>query len=244
MKARDWLTDALVDLNVVAAGETPPAEQLQIAFRRANQWIDSLALERLTIYHLLRTQRTLSAGVATLTIGTGGDINIVRPTEVEAAGLVIDVAASPQTEIPISVFSDQEWENIRQKALTSSLVQGIYYDHNWSGGLGQISLWPAPNVGNTALVIYTPQALTKFADLTTDYTFPPGYELFLQTNVLEPLAGAFGASVTAEQQASATKAARNVKRGNIRPEESTVDAGLLWNQSGLFDWRTGRTGRR
>lgn len=238
MKAITLLTDALVDLGFVAAGETLNAEQAQRALRRANQWIDSLGLERRTIAVRLRTEKVLGANTQTYTIGTGGDINIARPTEIEDARLIIDTAATPPTEIPVEIFTDQRFAETRQKDLTSTLVRGIYYNHAWSAGLGQIQVWPVPTIGTTKLVLYTPLALTEFADLSTDYSFAPGYQLYFQMGVLEPLASAFDCGLTQVQVTNITKANVKLKRANSRPKELRCDSALVRGNA-VFNWKTG-----
>lgn len=240
MTARDLITDILQDLNVVGAEETPSDADAHFVLRRMNRWIESLALENLTLHHVVRTLQTLAASTASYTIGTGGTINVARPIEIQHAGLIIDTAATPKTEIPIRVFTDQEWQGIVQKDLTSSLAQGIYYDRGSVAGLGRIYPWPIPTVGTTQLALYALLQLTQFADLNTTYTLPTGYELFFETNVLTLIAKSFGKAVSEDQKIAARDAKTKLKRSNIRPVRIGVDAALLHNHS-TFDWRTGES---
>lgn len=238
MTGTEFVTDALIDLGVIGPGDALDNAVAQTVLRKANDWIDSLGLEQLLVFVLLRTVHTLGSGTASYTIGTGGTINIVRPVEIEAAGLIIDTAADPLTEIPIDILTEQRWQAVRQKDLETPLTQAIYYDHASVAGLGRIYPWPIPNVGTTALVLYTPQALTGFADLSTDYHFARGYTHFLKTNVLREIASMFGQTLSIEQIAAARDARAKVKRVNIRPYEATVDPALLVHRH-TWDWRTG-----
>lgn len=226
--ALDLTTRALQMLAVIDAVETPSAEDGALGLDELNDLVDQLGTQRLTIYYLARTLKTLASGTATYTIGSGGSINIARPVWIENAGLIIDTSASPVTEIPIAVFTDDEWAGIAQKLLSSSLTLGIYYDHNWSAGLGLINIYPVPNVSTTQLVLYTPTAVTEFADLSTDYTFPPGYRAALIANLAMALAPYFPSNPPSDlvkQQAKDGMAL--IKRANFRLAEASIDRALL-----------------
>lgn len=238
MRALDLITQSLFDIGYLGVGDVLSNADAQFALVKGNQWIDALTLEPLTLYYFPRTVTTLSPNVASLTIGTGGNINIVRPDKIKHAGLVIDLTASPPTEIGIDVFTDQRWQLVRQKALPSPYVNGIYYDRNDIGGLGTIFLYPVPTIANTQLVIYTLQQLTQFADLTTDYTLPPGYPLFFRSNWAVLLAPSFGRPVTPEMTGAATYAKARVKRSNNRPVELLLDSRVPGTgQGNVYDWR-------
>jgi len=114
------ITSALKTLNATAVEEDPTNAEAQDALLRLNDWIDSLALDDFTIYFLLRTVVALTASTASYTIGTGGAINISRPTEISAAGLILNTGTTPPQELPIDVFTDQQYENIVQKTYSST----------------------------------------------------------------------------------------------------------------------------
>ena len=101
-----------------------------------NNWMDSLGTDRLSIFHLVRTVHTLSGSTASYTIGVGGTINIARPMWVQNASLILDSGAATPTEVPIQVFSDDEWAGVSQKTLSGSQPTGIWFDHAWTAGLG------------------------------------------------------------------------------------------------------------
>ena len=225
---------------LVRPGRTASPEQLTDGLARLNDMIDAWGIERLTIFFVLRTEKTLADATASYTIGTGGSINIVRPASIESAGLILDTAADPTTEKPIHIFTDQEWQSIKQKGLTSTLVSGIYYDKQWTAGLATIYVWPVPTIGTTALILYTLQALTAFADLTTSYTFPPGYAEAIGYQLALRLAPEFGGLTDPATEKNATVALARLKRGNIRPVEVELDRATPGLHAGnVFDWRTG-----
>lgn len=222
------LTGALKKLGVVASGEAPTSGELADALTAANQMIDAWGVERLTIYTVTRTTKTLTANTSAYTIGVGGAIAIVRPVSIHAAGIIIDTTASPTTEIPISVYTLQEYEAIRQKGQVGSPARGIYYDKAFAAGLATVNVYPVPDVNTTQLVLYCPTALTAMA-LATTYTWPPGYERALEWNIALECASAFPAPPTRlpliREMARDSKAA--IKRANYVPSELLCDPALL-----------------
>jgi len=229
MTANDVITRALRLLGVNDPTEAPTAEDGALGLSVLNEWIDALGVERQSVYVLTRTAHTLTASTASYSIGTGGAINIVRPVWIDHAGLILDTSAATPTEIPIRVLQDDERSTIVQKTLTSSLTKAIWYDHAWSAGLGLIYVYPIPTVGTTQLVLYTPTALTEFADQSTDYTFPPAYRRAIVWNLANELAPYYpAASPDARLGRVAAETLANVKRANTRLRGMPVDVPLAF----------------
>lgn len=230
------ITDALKAIGVVSAGEAPTSGESDDALTALNRMIDAWAAERLSIYAVVRTTKTLASGTQDYTIGSGGSINIVRPVSIDAAGIVIDTTASPVTEVPIEIFTVQRWEQIRQKALSASPAQGIYFDKAFAAGLGTISVYPKPDVATTQLVLYCPTALTSVA-LATTYTWPPGYEEALMYNLALRCAALFpvAPSRLPAVKLLADEAKARIKAVNYQPRELTCEPAVLQG-SGRRHW--------
>jgi hypothetical protein len=250
MTARDIITSTLRSIRVLGVGDALLAEDANDALLRLNDWLDALALERLTMFYVQRTEKLLGSGIGSYTVGVGGDINMVRPTHIESAALIQNTSNPVPFEQPIDVWTDQRWQGCRQKTLMSTYPTAVYYDHNWvdaegnGHGLAKLYLWPVPqDCGVTALVIYTPVALLQFPTLDTDYTFPPGYRRFIRTNFAQEIASEYGKQLTADQTMAARQSKAQIKRGNVRPAEARVDAALV-RGSDYFDWRTGNHSSR
>lgn len=231
----EFITGALHDLGVLAEGEAPSGQEAADALIVLNQMADALGIERLILYEIVRTTQTLTASTASYTIGTGGTINIVRPVWIDHAGLVVDTTATPPVEIPISVLTDDEYARWPSKTLTSTQPYAIWYDYKWTAGLGTVFVLPIPTVSTTQLVLYTPGvAVAQFANLSTVYTFPPGYQRALRKNLALEIAPMFHASPSPllVNQAIESKAA--IKRANHRPSHIQCDPALVgpsgtWN---------------
>lgn len=216
------ISGALTQLGVLAAGETLANADAEAALTRLNDWIDSLGTERLTIYKLLRTEKALASGTASYTLGSGGAINIVRPVWLQDAGLIEDNTAAIPQERPIKVLTDDEWARVPDKTQTG-IVGSVYCNFDWSAGLALVSVYPIPNTATTTLVLYTPVALTEFANLTTEYTFPPGYRRFLRTNLAIELAPEYGRPLDPALVQQAIDAKAQIKRANHREADLRLD---------------------
>jgi hypothetical protein len=140
-----------------------------------NALIESLNLDRLWVRNQLISTYTLVAGQNEYTIGPSGDLNGVRPLNIEQANIILNTV-SPVLRQPLSIIGFREWSMIRVQQV-SAIGNVLYYDRAFSStGLGKVYLWPAPSQAYE-LELYTWQNMTAFADIsTTSYTFSPGYE--------------------------------------------------------------------
>lgn len=236
MTGSDLITAALQQIGELGIGESVDADNGAIGLSRLNDWIDSLGNERQLMAYVLRTTKTLTASTASYSIGSGGSINIQRPQYLERAGLILDTTATVPVEIPVHILTDQEYAREPLKTLTSTLSTRIYYDHNWSAGLGLIYVLPIPTVNTTQLVLYTPQTTTEFADLTTNYTFSPGYRRFLRLGLMCELWADYGQIGNIEQMRIDRDAAgAAIKRVNTRLEEMAIDPALTGCPGGIYN---------
>jgi len=205
--------EALSELGVLAAGEAAPAGDADLALRKFNALVDQWAAERLMIYTTTRTTWTLVSGTQEYTVGSGGDVNIARPVYVEGVGY-IDTSASPDVEYPLAgPLTDDEWEAIRIKALTSTLPTKAYYNPTFP--LATLSLWPIPTSTVLEGVIYAPAAVAEIAAITTVVSLPPGYRRMIIKNLALDLAPSFGVEPGRELVLAAMHSLSVVKRRNF-----------------------------
>lgn len=244
MRANELIERALVTLGVIGAGETVDAGTSSDCFRLLNDMVDQWGAERLTIFTRTRSVQTLSSGTQEYTIGTGGTFDIERPEWIESASIIPDntVAASSKLELPVPILNESEWQGVTVKGVTSTFPTKIFYDYSDTSGRGIISVWPIPSGSNVGLVLYIPAALSEFADLTTDYSFPKGYRRALHYKLAECLAPDFGRPFSPDQRTLANKAFGIIKEHNARPFGLLkVDPALVGSGRGYFNWRTGQS---
>ena len=226
--AATFVTRALRSLGVIEASETPSGEDLQAGFEALNELIDLWATQRWTIYVVTRTPYGLTANQATYTIGSGGAFNQARPLWIEGVSVIEDDTVANPVEIPCGPpLLLRAFQAIAQKLTTSTFPYAIYYDHNWAAGLGTITVFPVPTSSNAAVVLYTPTALAQFADQSTNYTFPPGYERAIRRNLAVALAPEFGRPLREDLKTGAEDDLAWIKRANYQPTEALFDPRLV-----------------
>jgi len=246
MTALDLIRSALVMTGALAQGESPSAADAQDAFTRLNRMVSGWANQRLTIFVTERNVHTLVGSQQTYTIGPGGDFDQTRPLFLSYAGLVL-TNTNPDTEIPLDIWTTKDWWLQSVKAQTSTQPTAVYYETAYprtgaDAGLGNIIVWPVPTQVND-IALYTPTQLGEFANLSTDYSFPPGYEDALEYNLAVRLIQAgFGLrSTLSDVQPMAKETLAIVKRANIQPVTASIDP-ALWPMRPGFNWRVGGPG--
>ena len=225
---RDVIARAARAAGILASGETLGAAEEQDCLAILQRFRNSLGVQRDTIYEERRVTQGLTSGTRDYTIGTGGTINVARPTWIPRAGIVLDDTVTDPIESEIEVLTPQRWALVSMKTL-DGLPAAIFYDHAFSSAqLGTISCYPTPDDSDQQLVLYLPMAVTGFEVLTTNYLFPPGYEDMYHYNLAERIFGEFETGKTAPawlmDKAALTLA--DIKSANHRPVELRLDGSL------------------
>ena len=235
MTVSQLITAALQDLRVLQVGETASANDAAYGLDRLNDWIDGLATEGLSVYSRARTIWTISSAT-TYTIGAGATINCARPTGPMAIDNVgfQDTSVSPTMEYNLGpVLTEDAYDGIAQKDLTSVYPQAAYYNPTYDSGFGTIRLWPIPTSTTLQGVIYTLVSVSEFTAISDTVALPPGYRRFLRTNLAKELASAFDSPLTPDIQQAAMESKADVKRANERLMDlSSGVAGLIFGGAG------------
>lgn len=221
--ARDLISQALDTLGVIAAGETPSAEDMAAGLVVLNQMIDDWATQRLTIPSIQRKTWTIVSGTASYTVGDGGDVDMVRPVYINYINF-IDTSQTPDLELPLQYLTDDAWDALSVKDLESNYPRTVYYNPTFP--LGTLTFWPVPTSSTLQGVIYAPQATTQFVDLSSTVCFRPGYVKALRYNLAMDLAPTFNAKPDPMIVQTAHDALANLKRANIRLSDLPVDQAL------------------
>jgi hypothetical protein len=228
----DLLTAVLKRINVVQGGQVATGDDLRDGFDFANLWLDSMANERLMIPFITRTAFTLTTSKGTptnpYTVGLGGDINIAKPVFFEKLNY-IDNSVTPANEIPIFMLTDQAYQGLVQKTLTSTYPIYGYYSPTYASGLGSLYVNPIPTSSTLTGVLYSPFAVQQFTSLTQTIVVPPGYKFFLQENLALFFSSTFRENLPADpglvESARATK--RNIKAMNLPMSDLAIDQGAM-----------------
>jgi hypothetical protein len=229
MTAGEIITSALKRIGAIAATESPSAEDAATGLEALNLLIDQWQTERLTVFTLTRATWTITSGTAAYTVGAGGDVNVTRPT---SSGTVtikfINTSSSPSTEYQCTALTDQAYQAIPQKDLTSPLPTSAYYNPTFGAtGLGTITFWPVPTSTTLQGVIYAPAPLGEAATGSTALYLPPGYRRFYVTNLAVELASSFNRPLSEDLVMSARDSKAAVKRANNRLADLFIDQGWM-----------------
>jgi hypothetical protein len=227
----DVLTGVLQDLGLIAAGETPAAEDQELALSRANDWIDSLPLAVQSLYAITRTTWTIVASTASYAIGVGSTVNVARPVGPEAIDNIgfINTTSSPTQETLFGrPLSEADYQGIAQKALTGVYPQAWYYAPTLT--TGTLTPWPIPTSSSLQGVIYTKAQISEFATWATTFGLPPGYRRWFRLQLTSEIADAFKVPVDAATMQAAREADMAVKRGNTRVQDLTLNYPGLGNR--------------
>jgi len=230
----DLIGASLKRIGVLQAGEPVSAEDAADGLLRLNDLVDSFAAERLVIYAVARTLWTIVSGTATYTVGTGGNVELVRPQYIDAIKFV-DTTGSPDLEMELEgPLTEAAYRGISLKGLTATYPTAAYYEPTFP--LGLITLYPAPTSTTLQGVLYAGQAVSEFASQFTAIALPPGYKLMLRENLAAALWPEWfaGQPLPPELRAEAIRTKQLIKTTNVRLADLSSDPGALigWQGAG------------
>jgi len=236
MTVHELISGSLQDMGVLGQGQTAGGAQANFALTVLNDsLIDAWSTDRLLVHTIRRATWTIASGTADYTVGTGGTINIVRPSTMNMQGSsvwFIDTSASqPNTELPMSMLTDDAYQAINQKTYQATYPTSWYYNPTYTSAaspFGTLTLWPVPNVSTLIGVFYAPIAAQSVA-LSDTIALPPGYKRFYRTNLAAEMLDAFpvpgDVATRIERKARESKA--DVERVNTRLQDLSVDLALV-----------------
>jgi hypothetical protein len=191
MTATTLIYGALRLLGVLRPGMGANTSSLTDGRDILNDLLETWSIEPLTVYTVAPQTFPLTPGKQTYTFGTGGDFNAKKPDVIEHANLIYQPGSSPALHLPLEILTRAKWEEVRLQAIASPIPTAIYPD---SGNpLTSISFLPYPSAA-CSVELYTWQAFSAFADLTTAVVMPTGYPRALKYNLAVDMAPAFSIS--------------------------------------------------
>lgn len=241
MTANDLIQDALTEIQVYDSADPISASDSQLAFRRLQNMMDSFQAESLMIFTTSRiVLDVLTQGVQSFTLGPGGFFNATcpyRPAQIDRYGILNLNNPSQPLELPLNEdgtnLTQDEWAQIPVKAVQSSLPLYCWDDGGFP--LRTLSFWCIPTAP-VQPVIYPWVPLSQFVDLTTDYTFPPGYAECIMYQLALRLTGPFDGKITPALAQMANEAKARIKSFNLSVPLMRVDP--MMSGVGHYDWRS------
>lgn len=226
---------ALMEIGVLAAGETARAEDAEFARLKLNRLIDQWKTRELFAFAREHASYTFSTSSQSYTIGATGVFVGSRPVKIERANLV--VVASSNLRQGLEVINSDQYGSLNLPA-TSGTPTKLYYQPLVPDG----KLWPYPypTVTTNKLELFYWLHLSTFAALATSVDLAPGYEEAITLCLAKKLCPAFGMPVSSDLRIEAARAEQYIRGPNsAAPKISTRDAGCPGGTGGSFDIKTG-----
>ena len=154
------IQDSYSRCNRLSPGETLSADDAAFGFTRLNILVDEMSASGMFLYRDILTSASVSASSFTLGAGSW--------TAVASGSIIVSATADNLVMAPITM---QQYNQIYDTTLTG--LPTVYAQD----GLSTVYLWPVPSA-NT-IKIQTRVGVGAFADQTTTYTVPPGYQAAL-----------------------------------------------------------------
>lgn len=238
--ASDLIQNALEEMGVYAPGETVSTVDLARALDVLNRMLDTWSNMPLACYEVQEQSKLLTIGQASYTIGSGGDINVVRPLKLLKGPGACYILDSSNNRYDVNVVERDVWNSqITETNVSSQIPNTLFFDPAFP--LGIINLWPSPLAAYT-LYFDSMLPFTRFALASTAVSLPPGYEDAIIHNLavrLWPFFKARGEPVDQLILDLAKEGLAVVKRTNIREVIATYDDEIVSQPSGTWNFRTG-----
>lgn len=211
-----------------ARGDTLDSNEQVECLAELNTFMESCYNERLLSYSVTEDTAALTASTASYTIGSGGTINTARPVKIIDPCFVRDGSGF---DTPVKIIDLETYGRIVDKDAGYTVPTYLYYDAGFSStSTGTINLYPSPSASLT-LHINSWKQLGNFSTLTQEVSFPPGYQLFIESNfALHLCAGFIEPSAALVKMARESKA--NIKSVNLPSPVMTLDAGVVSHRYG------------
>ena len=226
--ALDLISSALRLINVMAAGEQTPIDMANDSLLVLNDMIDSWNADRLAIYTVQSTDFPFVLGQQTYTLGTGGNFNLARPPKIEGMSTIQLTNPSTPVEIPIALYTWEEWQNqVPVKNVSGSIPLICYDDQAFPNR--NLNFWPIPFDQPNSVRIYHWAELPAQM-LAAAVSFPPGYRQAFRYNLAALLAAEFAQPVPAVVAEIAVDSLARVKAMNM--PELVLQSDLIPDPSG------------
>lgn len=205
--ARKIITKAMLKVGILVKNEVPDPDEANDALEDLNAMIDSWSNDSLAIYARTWETFTLTGGQLKYTIGTGGDLNTIRPSQIIDSYLRISTI-----DYPISIVDDGVYNSISFKSLTG-IPEFLNFDNAYP--LANIRLYPVPS-SNYQLFLLTEKPITEFTTLDTVMVLPAGWERALIYNLAMEIAPEYNQEIPAAVVDIAKKSLGNVRTSTAR----------------------------
>lgn len=203
-------------IQVLGTDQTPTANDAADGLYALNAMLDAWSIERLMVYHILQQDFAWTVNQASMTIGSGGDFDVSRPTKVVEQGNFLR-DGNNNIDYPLIWLGDWDsYQRILLKSSTSSYPQWLYVDTGYP--LMTLYLWPVPTMSLT-LYLGSWQPLQTFVSLNEAIELPNGYQRAIEYNLALEIAPEYGtAAVVSPRVEKVAATSKMVIKSINRPD--------------------------
>lgn len=139
----DIIKYALLTVQAIGQGDTPNSTQLTDCSAMLNMIVKAWQADGMPLWAIKQTSFALTAN-SSYTIGTGQTIATARPLRIYSA-FTRDTSNDPDTDLPITVITRDEYNRLSAKETTGTPLQLFYDVQGGATAYGTIYLWPKPD---------------------------------------------------------------------------------------------------
>lgn len=216
--ALDFITSSLRLVGVLADGEQPDATNANTGLMVFNGMIDAWNAERNAIFTTRSDDFPYVLNQQSYTLGAGGEFNIPRPARIDGVStILLNPDPANPVEVPLVMYTVDDWQNdVPVKSVDGSFPLIVYDDGGFP--LRTLNFWPIPTQTQNLVRIYSWQALAA-QTLTSQVSFPPGYDEAFRYNLAVRMGAEFNAPASSTVAALALAGLGRIKSMNA-PELS------------------------
>lgn len=221
---RDLVHGALRSIGRVGRGKPMSAAAAADGLEILNQMLSFWSTESLMVPARVTEVFTYPSVKNTYTIGVGGDLDTVAPTQIITA-----FHRDNGTDFPMKSMSLNRFNAIRVKAVGTYPTR-YYFSPDLPLATISFDYRPATQY---ELHLTSLKAITAFSSLNDIVVLPEGFEFAIRTNLALAIASDYGMSASQQTQIEAMQSKKSIKRIAKANREDTLimDSGLSQNNN-------------
>ena len=218
--ARTLIKSALRKINAIAAGETPGADEMEDGLEAMQMMFRSWSANNQRLYYTKQESLAMT-GAESYTIGSGGDLDTVRPVSIRGAWL---------SDWPLKMIDEARYRQTRMTSATGATAEYLWYSTEYP--LGKLYPWP---LGGGTLHIDSLKPLTDPTDLTDDVAFPPEYDEAIVYNLAIRMAPEYEKEPSQMVVAMAIAALKRLEAQNFMHQINSIQPDVIKLSHGRYN---------
>ena len=202
------ISDALAEIGVIGAADTPTAEDSAFCLRKLNQILERWSNSRLAFPVLAEISVPLT-GAQSYTLGPAAAPATVRPLKIERA-----TATADGVEYPVNVITRAEWDAIAVKDVSGGPPDWVWYEASNTNG----TVYVYPKAAGYTLKLDCRTRLASFSSIADALLLPEGYSLALTLSLAVEIAPAFTRPVSQDTRRALAASMAGSRATNAEPE--------------------------